>query len=141
MPPHPSLRLKDKHEAPQSSPSPKNESIPPEAKKGGKGGGKGKHGKSESRPEKRKQQCIPFFRGTCQKGHQCKYEHQVDSDGRPVPVGPEILQRYDEAVKRFNKSRAQANQIMVTASMIVLDPEESLQVQNVKLQVQLCQDQ
>ena len=51
-----------------------------------------------------------------------------------MPVGPEILQRYDEAVKRFNESRAQAKakaaprggaQLGVTASMIVLDPEES----------------
>ena len=112
---------------PQSSP-PKNKSKPPEAKKRGKGGGKSRRGKSESRPEKRKQQCIPFFRGTCQKGDQRKYELQVDRDGRPVPVGPEILQGYDEAVKRFNESRAQAKAkaaprggIGVTTSMIVLD--------------------
>ena len=24
-------------------------------------------------------------------GDQCRYEHQVGEDGRPVPVGPEIL--------------------------------------------------
>ena len=27
---------------------------------------------------------------------------------RPVLVGPEILQKYDKVVKRFNESRAQA---------------------------------
>ena len=92
---------------PQTSP-PKHESKPPETKKGGKGGGQGKRGKSESRPEKTKHQYIPFFRGTCEKGDQCKCEHQVDNDERPVPVGPEILQSYDEAVKQFNENRAQA---------------------------------
>ena len=30
---------------------------------------------------------------------QCRYEHQVGEDGRLVPVGPEILQRFDEAAK------------------------------------------
>ena len=70
----------------QTSPA-KVETKPPEVKKGGKGG-EGKRGKSEPRPEKRKQQCIPFFRGTCQKGDQCRYEHQVGEDGRPIPVGP-----------------------------------------------------
>ena len=63
---------------------------PPDAKKGGKGGGKGKRGKSEPRMDKRKQQCIHFFRGTCQRGDQCRYEHQIGDDGQPVPVGPEM---------------------------------------------------
>ena len=83
--------------------------------------------------EKRKQQCIPFFRGTCQKGVQCRYEHQVDNEGRPVPVGPEILQRFDEAVKRFNERKAQAKAkavprggFGVAASMIVLGIQESM---------------
>ena len=31
-------------------------------------------------------QCIYFFRGTCQRGDQCKYEHQVSDDGQPIPV-------------------------------------------------------
>ena len=53
-------------------------------------------------------QCIHFFRGTCQRGDQCRYEHQIGDDGQPVPVGPEILQRFDDAVKRYNESRAQA---------------------------------
>ena len=85
--------------SPQSTPA-KVESNPPEAKKGGKGGGKGKRGKSEPRVDKRKQQCIHFFRGTCQRGDQCRYEHQVGDDRQPVPVGPEILQRFDDAVKK-----------------------------------------
>ena len=71
----------------QNSP-PKTEPKPPEAKKAGKGGGKGKRGKSESGPERRRQQCIPFFRGTCQKGDQCKYEHQVDNEGSKSMMRP-----------------------------------------------------
>ena len=71
------------------------------------------------------------MRSTCQKGDQCRYEHQVDNDGRPVPVGPEILQKFDEAVKRFNESKAQAKAKAaprggVTASMIVLEPEATV---------------
>ena len=56
-------------------------------------------------------QCIHFFRGTCQRGDQCKYEHQVGDDGQllpPVPVTPEIIQRFEDAVKRYNETRAQA---------------------------------
>ena len=87
---------------------PKAEAKPPEQKKGGKGSGKGKRGRSESRPEKRKQQCIYFFRGTCQRGDQCKYEHQVGDDGQPIPVAPEIIQRFEDAVKRYSETRAQA---------------------------------
>ena len=71
---------------PQSTPA-RVENKPPENKKEGKGSGKGKRGKSEPRVEKRKQQCIHFFRGTCQRGDQCRYEHQVGDDGRPVPTG------------------------------------------------------
>ena len=41
------------------------------------------------------------------KGHNCNYEHQVDADGKPILVGPEFLQRYDEAVKRLNDNKAQ----------------------------------
>ena len=107
------------------------ENILPETKKEGKGSGKGKRGKSEPRVEKRKQQCIYFFRGTCQRGDQCKYEHQVGDDGRPVPVGPEILQRFDDAVKRYSETRAQAQAKPkaaprggVSASMIILEPDE-----------------
>ena len=81
--------------------------------------------------EKRKQQCIYFFRGTCQRGDQCRYEHQVGDDGRPVPVGPEILQRFDDAVKRYIETRAQAQAKPkaaprggVTASMIILEPDD-----------------
>ena len=115
---------------PQSTPA-RVENKPPENKKEGKGSGKGKRGKSEPRVEKRKQQCIHFFRGTCQRGDQCRYEHQVGDDGRPVPVGPEILQRFDDAVKRYNETRAQAQAKPkaaprggVSASMIILEPDE-----------------
>ena len=60
----------------QNSPA-KVESKPLDAKTGGKGGGKGNRGKSKPRMDKRKQQCIHFFRGTCQKGEHCRYEHQI----------------------------------------------------------------
>ena len=107
------------------------ETKSPENKKEGKGNGKGKRGKSEPRVEKRKQQRIHFFRGTCQRGDQCRYEHQVGDDGRPVPVGPEILQRFDDAVKKYNETRAQAQAKPkaaprggVAASMLILEPDE-----------------
>ena len=107
------------------------ESKPPEAKKGSKGGGKGKCGKSEPRVEKRKQQCIHLFRGTCQRGDQCRYEHQIGDDGQPVPVEPEILQRFDDAVKRYNETRLQtqakpkaAPRGGVSSSMIILEPDD-----------------
>ena len=81
--------------------------------------------------DKRKQQCIHFYRGTCQRGEQCRYKHQVGDDGRPVPVGPGILQRFDEAVKRYNENRAQAQAKPkaaprggISSSMIVLEPDE-----------------
>ena len=116
--------------SPQATPA-KVEGKPPGAKKDGKGGGKGKGGKSEPRVEKRKQQCIYFYRGTCQRGDQCKYEHQVGDDGNPVPVGPEILQRFDDAVKRYNETRLQtqakaksAPKRGVTASMLLLEPDD-----------------
>ena len=91
---------------------------------GGKSSGKGKKGKSE----KRNQQCIPFFRGNCKKGDRRNCEHLVDSDGKPVPVGPELLQRYDEAVKKFNKSMTQNKAkivlkggVGVSSSTIIVD--------------------
>ena len=93
---------------------------PPETRKGGKGGAKGRRSRSEPRPERRKQQCKLFYRGICKKR----------SDGKPVPVGPEILQRYDDAVKRISESKAQAKAksapkggVGVSASMIVLEAE------------------
>ena len=108
---------------------PKTEAKPPEQKKGGKGNGKGKRGRSESRPERRKQQCIYFFRGSCQRGDQCRYEHQVGDDGQPVPVAPEMIQRFDDAVKRYGETRAQAKPKPaprggVSSSMIILESDD-----------------
>ena len=104
--PRPKPKVQPKNAA-QPTP-PKTEPKPPEQSKGGKGAGKGKRGRSESRPEKRKQQCIYFFRGTCQRGDKCKYEHQVGDDGQLVPVAPEIIQRFEDAVKRYSETRVQA---------------------------------
>ena len=90
----------------QTSPA-KVEAKPPEAKKGGKVEVRVSV-ENRSRDLKRgNSNASPSFE-VRQKGDQCKYEHQVGDDGRPVPVGPETLQKYDEAVKRFNESKAQA---------------------------------
>ena len=107
---------------------PKVEPKPQETNKGGKGTGKGKRGRSESRPEKRKQQCIYFFRGQCQRGDKCKYEHQVGDDGQPVPVAPEILKRFEDAVKKYNETPATAKPKAaprggVSSSMLILESE------------------
>ena len=69
-----------------------------------------------------------FFRGTCQRGDKCKYEHQVGDDGQPVPVAPEIIQRFEDAVKRYSETRAQAKPKPaprggVSSSMIILEPD------------------
>ena len=107
---------------------PKVEPKPQETNKGGKGSGKGKRGRSESRPEKRKQQCIYFFRGQCQRGDKCKYEHQVGDDGQPVPVAPEILKRFEDAVKKYNETPVTAKPKAaprggVSSSMLILESE------------------
>ena len=124
--PRPKAKVQPKNAA-QPTP-PKTEQKPPEQNKGGKGSGKGKRGRSESRLEKRKQQCIYFFRGNCQRGDKCKYEHQVGDDGQPVPVAPEIIQRFEDAVKRYGETRAQAKPKAaprggVSSSMIILEPD------------------
>ena len=90
--PRPKAKAQAKSNAYPTPPKP--EVKPPDQKKGGKGNGTGKRSRSETRPEKRKQQCIYFFRGTCQRGDQCRYEHQVGDDGQPIPVAPEIIQRF-----------------------------------------------
>ena len=55
---------------------------------------------------------------------------------KPVPVGPELLQRYDEAAKRFNESKTQGKSKAtpkggngISASMITLDPEGEEEVE------------
>ena len=55
----------------------------------------------------------------------------MDADGRPMPVGHEFLQRYDEVVKRLNENKNQGRKkaaprgaVGVNASMIIVDPEE-----------------
>ena len=58
--PRPKAKVQPKNAA-QPVP-PKAEQKPPEQNKGGKGSGKGKRGRSESRFEKRQQQCIYSWR-------------------------------------------------------------------------------
>ena len=67
--------------------------------------------------------------GNCQRGDKCKYEHQVGDDGQPVPVAPEIIQRFEDAVKRYGETRAPAKPKPaprggVSSSMIILEPDD-----------------
>ena len=64
----------------------------------------------------------------CQRGDKCKYEHQVGDDGQPVPVAPEIIKRFEDAVKRYGETRAQAKPKAaprggVSSSMLILEPD------------------
>ena len=59
----------------------------------------------------------------------CKYEHQVGDDGQPVPVAPEIIQRFEDAVKRYGETRATAKPKPaprggVSSSMLILEPDD-----------------
>ena len=124
--PRPKAKVQPKN-AVQPTP-PKTEQKPPDQNKGGKGSGKGKRGRSESRFEKRQQQCIYFFRGNCQRGDKCRYEHQVGDDGQPIPVAPEIIKKFEDAVKRYGETRAQAKPKAaprggVSSSMLILEPD------------------
>ena len=121
--PRPKPKAQSKNAA-QPTP-PKTEPKPQEPNKEGKGAGKGRRGRSETRPEKRRQQCIYFFRGTCQRGDKCKYEHQVGDDGQPVPVAPEIIKRFEDAVKRYNEAPVQAKPkaAPLSSSMLILESD------------------
>ena len=55
----------------------------------------------------------------------------MGDNGQPIPVGSEILQRFDDAVKRYNESRAQAQAKPkaaprggISSLMIVIEPDE-----------------
>ena len=127
--PRPKAKVQPKNAA-QPTP-PKTEQKPPEQNKGGKGSGKGKRGRSESRFEKRQQQCIYFFRGNCQRGDRCRYEHQVGDDGQPIPVAPEIIKKFEDAIKRYGETRAQAKPKAaprggVSSSMLILESEHGI---------------
>ena len=124
--PRPKAKVQPKN-AVQHTP-PKTEQKPPDQNKGGKGSGKSQRGRSESRLEKRQQQCIYFFRGNCQRGDRCRYEHQVGDDGQPIPVAPEIIKKFEDAVKRYGETRAQAKPKAaprggVSSSMLILEPD------------------
>ena len=133
MPPgrlRPDQRPRCNLRTPHSLPHRRQNKSPRNKTKGGKGTGKGKRGRSESRLEKRNQQCIYFFRGNCQRGDKCKYEHQVGDDGQPIPVAPEIIKRFEDAVKRYGETRAQAKPKAaprggVSSSMLILEPDVS----------------
>ena len=48
----------------------------------------------------------------------------MDADGNPIPAGPEFLQKYVEAVAQGKGKPTPTGGVGVTASMIVLDPED-----------------
>ena len=62
------------------------------------GKGKGKDASSSSdKPavNKKGQQCIRFYRGTCTRGDQCQYGHILGTDGKPLKIARELLERFD----------------------------------------------
>ena len=53
----------------------------------------------------------------------------MGDDGQPIPVAPEIIQRFEDAVKRYSETRAQAKPKPaprggVSSSMIILEPDD-----------------
>ena len=74
----------------------------------GKGKGKGA-GSSTDKPavNKKGQQCIRFYKGTCTRGDQCQYGHILAADGKPLKIAPELLERFDRynAAKREGKKK------------------------------------
>ena len=97
----------------------------------------------EGKSEKKNQQRIPFFRGICKKSDHCNYEHQVDSECQPIPVGQEFLQRKDDAIKRASEAKAQNKAKVVpregdgvTSAMIVLEKDTDVSsISRVAIQV------
>ena len=72
-------------------------------------------GKSKGDPEhagkaaanKKGQQCIRFYRGTCTRGEECHYGHILGTDGKPLGVPPGLLARFDRftAAKKGAKGK------------------------------------
>ena len=59
------------------------------------------------RKEGQEREAKSTYWGIYKKGdHQLQLRVQVHSEGKPIPVGQEFLQRYDEAVKKSNEARA-----------------------------------
>ena len=103
----------------------------PNAQVAEKGGspGKGKSkgaGSSTDRPplNKKGQQCIRFYRGTCTRGDQCQYGHILGTDGKPLKIAPELLERYD----RYSAARREGKkpETTVHAQMLILNAIEQM---------------
>ena len=117
---------------PPSSPVKSEGPIPkPNAQVAEKGGspGKGKSkgaGSSTDRPplNKKGQQCIRFYRGTCTRGDQCQYGHILGTDGKPLKIAPELLERYD----RYSAARREGKkpETTVHAQMLMLNAIEQM---------------
>ena len=62
-----------------------------------------------------------------------RYEHQVGDDGQPIPVAPEIIKKFEDAVKRYGETRAQAKPKAaprggVSSSMLLLEPDYGIEL-------------
>ena len=94
-------------------------------KQDGPGKGKASPGKgsdkNQARPvlSKKGQRCVRIFRGICSRGQQCDYGHILGPDGKPLPIAPELLARYDKraADRREAKKRA----LQFSTQMLMLD--------------------
>ena len=50
-----------------------------------------------------------------------RYEHQVGEDGRPIPVGPEILQKFVEERLQSVKSRVPQLLVLLFKSTVIME--------------------
>ena len=91
----------------------------------GKGKSKGASSSTDRPPlNKKGQQCIRFYRGTCTRGDQCQYGHILGTDGKPLKIAPELLERYD----RYSAARREGKkpETTVHAQMLMLNAIEQM---------------
>ena len=127
---HPDLRIRHRVEAHLQLVLPSRNPSRLKLRKGAREEGKEKANRSRD-PREGNSSAYHSTEDSDKRGDHCNCEDQLNSDGEPIPVGPEILQKHDEAVKRFNENKAQAKAksapkggVGISASMIVLEPDE-----------------
>ena len=69
---------------------------------------------------KKGQQSIRFFRGSCSRGESCQYGHILGTDGRPLKIAPELLARFD----RFNATKKGKGKGSHETQMLLLNAVE-----------------
>ena len=72
----------------------------------------------------------------CKKGDYCNFERQVDADGIPIPVRPDFLEKYDEAVLRFNENKAQGKGKPTTKEKLESPPPSLCLILKMRLRLQ-----